>query len=117
MRKTTLSILFILLIAGCTFHDLFPIAPDTESDRTEESYNDSLVTVPESGNISDYFPGGIDGVKMNGTRYELYVGGSLYASVEEGGATAAGKGITLEASNGVMLFTKVNTPPLRFRLK
>ncbi len=116
MRKITLLILFILLIAGCTFHDLFPITPDTEGDRTEETY-DELITVPESGSISDYFPGGIDGVKMNGTRYELYMGGSLYVSVEEGGATAAGKGITLEAANGVMLFTKVNTPPLRFRLK
>lgn len=116
MRKITLLILFILLIAGCTFHDLFPITPDTESDRTEESY-DELITVPESGSISDYFPGGIDGVKMNGTRYELYMGGSLYVSVEEGGATAAGKGITLEAANGVMLFTRENTPPLRFRLK
>ena len=115
-----ISIIAILMFIGCSFSDFFPVPVETPSSDpvipSDDTDREELVTQPDSGDISEYFPSGFGGVSYEDGLYTLILNDEKH-EYKEGDApvTLPGRNpIEFSGKDGTLTFTKSGSEPLIF---
>lgn len=115
-----ISIIAILMFIGCSFSDFFPVPVETPSSDpvipSDDTDREELVTQPDSGDISGYFPSGFGGVSYEDGVYTLILNGEEH-EYREGDVpvTLPGRNpIEFSGKDGTVTFTKSGSEPLVF---
>ena len=115
-----ISIIAILMFIGCSFSDFFPIPVETPSSDpatpSDDTDHEELVTQPDSGDISEYFPSGFGGVSYEEGVYTLILNEERY-EYREGNAPVSLHGrnpIEFSGKDGILTLKKAGSDPLVF---
>lgn len=115
-----ISIIAILMFIGCSFSDFFPVPVETPSTDpvtpSDDTDREEVVTKPDSGDISEYFPSGFGGVSYEDGVYTLILNDEKHEYREgDTPVTLPGRNpIEFSGKDGTVTFKKAGSNPLIF---